>query len=80
MGQTRRGGRRWAGADGKLGTDKGRQLAETETRSGVGRIGEAGAVEKVRVGVSRGGVAEERDRGSRLMVSRSIEKNKNYRG
>ena len=32
--------------------------AEAETRSGVGGVEEAGAVEKVRVGVSRGGVAD----------------------
>ena len=44
--------------DGELGTDKGRQLAETETGGGVGGVEEAGAVEKVRVGVSRGGVAD----------------------
>ena len=44
--------------DSELGTDKGRQLAETETRGGVGGVEEACAVEKVGVGVSRGGVAD----------------------
>ena len=43
---------------GELGTDKGGQLPEAETRGRVGGVEEAGPVEKVRVGVSRGGVAD----------------------
>jgi hypothetical protein len=46
------------GADGELGTDNGGQLPEAETCGGVGGVEEAGAVEKVRVGVARGGVAD----------------------
>ena len=45
-------------ADGELGTDKGRQLAEAETGGGAGGVEEAGAVEKVWIRMSRGGVAD----------------------
>lgn len=46
------------GTDGELGTDKGGQLPEAETCGRVGGVEEAGAVEKVRVGVPRGGVTD----------------------
>lgn len=42
----------WKGADGELGTDKGRQVAEGEFGSGVRGVDEVGSVEKVRVGMA----------------------------
>ena len=48
-----------------MGGDEGGQVAEGEAGCGVSGVEEAGAVEKVRVGVARGGAGEAGGRGGK---------------